>query len=162
MASIHEAGHLVVAQLFGVHGRAWIAPSDGSLMRGQKTWVGQCEFPALYRTRLLGRRRIMIAACGYVAEQCWKSRADADAFPIFHWDALCDPGAISPTDWAMADCEPGKPSRELVSACEAVEQYLRAGGSLWPDLLVASRLLISAASRHKRPMEAVAISTGAE
>jgi hypothetical protein len=43
MAAIHEAGHMVVANSFGVLCQAWIVPVlDGEPW--QKIWVGRCCF----------------------------------------------------------------------------------------------------------------------
>ena len=43
MAAIHEAGHMVVAEMFSIPAHAWITPVLDS-EPWQKMWVGQCCF----------------------------------------------------------------------------------------------------------------------
>lgn len=143
LASIHEAGHLVVVGHLGIKGaEAWIAPVDNASAGDVKTWIGQCKWPNRRRC-LSGISRMKIAVAGHVAEQCWRYRNEADAFPVFWEDGLWNPEAMSPTDWAGADHTPGWPSGKLVRACEAVETVLMPGGCLWLALLATSRHLLS-------------------
>jgi len=141
-ASVHEAGHLVVASSLGLKGvEAWIAPSGTASAMDEVTWIGQCGL--LLPPRLSAIRWMQVAVAGHVAEQCWQWRNEADAFPICWDDNLWDVLAMSPADWAMARHNPGQPSNKLVRACEAVEATLMPGGQLWPALLDRSRQLLS-------------------
>lgn len=143
LASIHEAGHLVVAGHLGIKSaEAWIAPVNNASAGDMKTWIGQCGFLAGQR-RMSNIGWMKIAVAGHVAEQCWQYRDEAGAFPIFWEDGLGDPEAMSPADWAMADHTPGGPSGKLVRACEAVERVLMPGACLWPALLATSRHFLS-------------------
>ncbi len=141
-ASIHEAGHFVVARSLGLKEiDAWIAHTGSAPSVDEAVWIGQCGFRTARRLSALGHMKIAVA--GFVAEQCWWSRNEADAFPIYWEDSLWDDWAMSPADWAMARHTPGEPTSKLVRACEAVEAALMPGGQLWPALLSSSRQLMN-------------------
>ena len=141
-ASIHEAGHFIVASSLGLKEvEAWITPTGATPSIDEAVWVGQCGFRAARRLSALGHMKIAVA--GFVAEQCWLSRNEADAFPICWDDSLWDGWAMSPADCAMARHAPGEPSSKLVRACEAVEAALMPGGQFWPALLSSSRQLMN-------------------
>ena len=92
--AVHEAGHVVMARLFGLTLlRALIAPDEGSWHGSvQVAPVGQLHPRAVAR---------LVGVAGKAAELCWTDR---------HYDVLDEdwwhPGTLSESDWAQTDACP--------------------------------------------------------
>jgi hypothetical protein len=143
MAAIHEAGHLVISQMFGFPCNAWIWPHD---VPGEKTWLGQTKSgPRFIVRRGATSSRVptkaqkrMIAVAGAIAEDCWLSSISGE-LEIDWWD----PNAMSETDWRLSGCPAGEPSTRLFKAADKVTTLLRPdGGRLWQPLILSARDLL--------------------
>jgi hypothetical protein len=145
MAAIHEAGHLVIARMFGFPGSAWIWPND---QPEEKTWLGRTKRCPIISVNH-GKVRVktptksqdrMIAVAGAVAEACWQDRAIWRVAVEWDWD---DPVVMSDSDWHLSGCPIGRPSPALYTAIDKVEALLRSDcGALWPSLCQTARDLI--------------------
>ena len=153
LAAIHEAGHVVIANSFGVQCQAWIMPEfdaedlleDQNLLY-QKTWTCVARFGRYgsFET-LTAQKRRMIAVAGAIAEGRWaeghRTRADATR----DW---FNPAVMSESDWRLANCPLGKPSKALFAAINKVGRLLRPDGALWPELITTARDLMVQSRQH--------------
>jgi hypothetical protein len=102
LSAIHEAGHAVIARHVGARvewAEIWRNPAPDE---GEKTWIGRIRFEGLSHPR---PRVAMIAVAGAIAEHVWRDDADfLENEGEWAWD---EEAIMSPTDWAMAGCEPG-------------------------------------------------------
>jgi hypothetical protein len=112
-AAVHEAGHIVIGESLG-HKLlfSYIQPTSTSDPRLEKTWIGQAVF---YPIRLK-KEREMVAVAGVVAECCWSGDTFDDIADFLESDG----DAMSPSDFALANCEPGQPTRRLLATAEKV------------------------------------------
>lgn len=136
-AAIHEAGHVVVAdhvnrdrQVRGASAHIFRNATDDH--RNQKTWLGKAEFSDSYLSPF---DRRMIACAGEAAELIWEK---SEPEPFDWW---C-PEAMSPSDWKLAECEPGEPDELCCEAIEELARLLSRDGPLWRDVTHEARRLI--------------------
>jgi hypothetical protein len=147
-SAMHEAGHLVVALHFGVpaHAEIW---RIGDPTLDERSWTGQtqmCRYEVRSdrRGRLRSRRirvtpatKRKIGVAGIIAEAVWQDDLTSPE------DLLCDPAAMSPTDWKMAGGAPDEDvGWRIIRAAEEVFGLLARGGPLWGELVTAARQLI--------------------
>ena len=136
-AAMHEAGHIVMARLFGlrdvfghIYPRWEVGPNETS-------WSGETNYQAMRQLRPLERR--MIAFAGAIAEYSWRRE---DIGPLF-WEPNLSP--MSPSDWHLAQCVPGELDRDD-NACEAIRRVAVLldwnRGKLWDELCKTARDLI--------------------
>ena len=136
--AVHEAGHVVMARLFGLTLlRALIAPDEGSWHGSvQVAPVGQLHPRAVAR---------MVGVAGKAAELCWTDR---------HYDVLDEdwwhPGTLSESDWAQTGCLPGAPDKAFFSALNQAAKLFRSGegeikqqGPLWGVLTQTAHVMTS-------------------
>jgi hypothetical protein len=126
LAAIHEAGHFTIARHLGL--LAFNARVEKTLIRAphEKFWIGDTRI----QSTTLAKSR-MVAVAGAVAEFCWDEKTYEDT-----QDGWEDPHTMSDSDWVLARCEPGEPSRELMRAIKQVFGLLDpTEGQLWPTLL---------------------------
>jgi hypothetical protein len=80
----------------------------------------------------------MVAVAGAVAEFCWDEETYEDTQD--QWE---DPHTMSDSDWALAGCDPGEHTRELMRAVRGVFNLLDpTAGQLWPTVLQKARSII--------------------
>ena len=141
-AAIHEAGHLVVGQHFGVRsGSAWLV-RHGHVSDWEKTWTGQHQALRRELDRLSDRRQMCIGVAGIVAENVWCFKDLQETVLPDYANELREPNAMSATDWKSTFHESGEPTWKLIQVCEEVHTLLTRGGRLWSPLLTESRNLI--------------------
>jgi hypothetical protein len=157
MASIHEAGHAVLAETFDLSYCVGIFPLPDVTA---ETWFESHTWIGTFRNggRLIKRRGLivktpptkrqerLIAVAGGIAEACWQYRNSDQQFEC-PWDLgldYCeDRHIMSDSDWELAGCAPGQPDTPFFTAVEKVIELLRPnGGALWPDLTRTARNLI--------------------
>ena len=138
-AAAHEAGHIVVAQHFGIAvlGAAiWPVNREDPLL--EATWSGQISVFRGSDNRPDVWRAIGIA--GTVAEAIWFDR-DGQADLELFWDfAFDEVAAMSPSDWRLCCAEPEIDSEELETAAADVAGLLL--GELRETLIKTARRLI--------------------
>lgn len=142
-SAVHEAGHYVVARWAGVRQvGAWIGRSKETDLTCNRSWTGQIVWNSGRLESISDRRRMMIAVAGAFATVVWEHHFDPDDTLYLEYPgiALGDPFFMSPSDWRLADHDPGDCSRRLERAAESVVELLQ--GELWQPLLAASRSLI--------------------
>jgi hypothetical protein len=134
LAAIHEAGHVVIANMLSINvAFAYIyEPHNHADPQFQKTWAGRtyCNLK-----KADPRQRRMIGVAGAVAELCWREEFVDD-------DYWTDPNMMSKSDWRLTRCRPGAPDERCVEAIYAVAEVLERGASLWGDLVRIARDLI--------------------
>jgi len=143
--AVHEAGHYVMAQhhgclVFGV--RIW--PNDHSDLVGETTWLGHCQLN-WWQASLKIRR--LIAVAGVAAVSIWNRDLCGDDLD---W---CDPDITSESDWRLAGCTPGEPTKHFLSAVDKAFAMFSPDGELWPKVLSKSRELIV----HSRTTQRISI-----
>lgn len=145
LASIHEAGHMIMAVHQGYDAHGWIHPSETDTPLEKKTWLGHMTAGNLPLE--IGHshlRRIGIA--GMVAETLWKNGHHAEYVePYGFEDELLDEDCMSYSDWRMADCLPGEPDDDLHAAAAEVAALFMS--DLWTPLIHMSRMLMRNAPR---------------
>jgi hypothetical protein len=83
----------------------------------------------------------MIGVAGAVAEFCWVGEWGIETIENGCWH---DPDVMSDSDWNIAGCPPGHPTRGLLGAVEGAFGLLnRDTGALFPQLTWEARRLIS-------------------
>src|SRR5689334_23185871 len=98
-------------------------------------WGGQTSNPLRKFQRLSRIRRCMIAVAGAVAEFGPGQLDDS----LFY-----DPEVMSPTDWKLAECEPGNPDRTCWRAVDKVAEIFNSDHGR-SELYNMARALIVAA-----------------
>jgi hypothetical protein len=145
-SAVHEAGHFVVGQHFGIRNHfAMIGPNrkPGTVLLTERSWTGQYGAHRKYLNRLSQRRRMILGLSGALAEEVWLNRSkDNDEWCWLGWleDMLLDENFMSPTDWDLVGEIPGNWSRALVRAAEETVRLLQ--GPLWQPLVTTARALI--------------------
>ena len=143
MASIHEAGHIVVARALGIRKAGGMIWYDQAKSEYDKSWIG-CAWLTRHIDSLSQIRRCMIGVAGAVAENAWEYPTD----DICLEDLFYDPYVMSNSDWRLANADPGVPTWKLINAAEkALVRLDRETGDLWKPLLSTSRELLIG-SRH--------------
>lgn len=102
LAAVHEAGHLVVARLFGVDisscrifpNRGWSAAEPTY----EKSWIGRIQFCSVKSSTVEQRRLIGIA--GVVAECCWNNEDETRGAEELLWEPRRNVGERLGVDWA--------------------------------------------------------------
>jgi hypothetical protein len=146
-AAVHEAGHTVIGIHIGLLPlpQAWIEPVANP-QADEKSWVGRTLFAQVPRSK---RGRRMFAVAGSVAEAIWRGGDLVDT------DCWYDPLQMSPSDWQLAECEPGSPDRACLFAIEEVAKLLARTGRLRSALVRQARRLIEDSRVHLQ-VEAIA------
>jgi hypothetical protein len=136
MAALHEAGHVVMADRVNRGKRVTSAGAvifpNTSGNPDEKTWIGKTDSWHHLMTPL---ERRLVACAGYAAEVIWDGGELDPDFWLF-------PEAMSPTDWAMAECEPGEIDDLCCDAIETLALLLNRDGPFWPKVLREARHLI--------------------
>jgi hypothetical protein len=78
------------------------------------------------------------ALAGAVAEAAWFEELDASVE-----DAVYDPAFMSETDWRLAECAPGDPTRAMLLSLDTLAGLLGSGGLLWPALVQQASALLA-------------------
>jgi hypothetical protein len=114
LASVHEAGHFVMARRVGMlclnAKTCEHQPKDLT----EKNWVGSIQCVTAGVTM---KTRRLVAVAGAVAEACWRG----ETFDNFQCDWELGPEIMSQADWEMSGCCPGEVSVQL---WKAVKQAL--------------------------------------
>jgi len=136
-AAIHEAGHVVVADHlnrnnFVQSASARIFRNPTSDPRSEKTWLGQARHSPDFLSPFELR---MVACAGAAAEFIWSG---SDPEPDDWWD----PESMSPSDWRLAECQPGEPDELCCEAIEELAKLLARDGRLWREVTHEARYLI--------------------
>lgn len=141
LAAIHEAGHALVAIHLGYKADAWIHRNETADPLREKTWLGHMTIRDLPPEPDHPHVR-MVAVAGMVAETLWKCGHDEEYAESWRWeDYLFDEDSMSPSDWRLSGCVPGKPDDDL---CHVVAQVGALFMSeLWLTLTRMSRTLMS-------------------
>jgi hypothetical protein len=134
LAAIHEAGHVVIANMLSVDvALAYIyEPHNHADPQFQKTWTGRTYYNL---KKANPRQRRMIGVAGAVAELC----CDGEFVDDDYWT---DPNMMSESDWRLTLCRPGAPDEKCCEAIYAVGAVLERGAPLWGDLVMKARDLI--------------------
>jgi hypothetical protein len=138
MAAIHEAGHAVIARHVGARSAQAHIERHSAADPFEKTWTGQCRV-AWIEHKVSPAHDAMISVAGAVAEHVWDGDGDflrAEGEWAWHEEAI-----MSPTDWDMAGCAPGKPDAAFMRAVDKVIDLLT--GPLKPELYATARRLIA-------------------
>jgi len=138
LAAIHEAGHVTMARYVGlIVTSAWLEETrEGGIY--EKFWIGHTSYmlPFISKKRISRKKMSMFAVAGTVAERCWHREA-------FDYDLWFDAYAMSDSDWAGCDCEPGDPPPQLLEIIKTVfSLFDREAGELWPAVVIEARSLI--------------------
>ncbi len=137
-AAVHEAGHLVVARhVFANHfwsyhhlkARIYRVP-EGT--RCGSTWNGDFPFEPF---DLPPEERAKIGVAGVIAITRWRGKSVQD----LDWK---NPKTMSKCNWGICDCEPGQPTRVLLTAADAVFTLLDPAADCWSDVFKEARRLI--------------------
>lgn len=148
-AAVHEAGHIVIAEQFGIGvARAAIWPTPRENARVEKTWGGQIQVFAGSESRPEAWRAIGIA--GRVAEDVWFEHDD-QAVDAYYWDFVFDEvAAMSTSDWQLCGAEPEIDADELSVAAAKIAGLLQ--GELREKLIKTARKLILEARDTSNPI----------
>lgn len=137
-AAMHEAGHIVICQLFTdcSWGAIWRVDDPAE---NERTWTGTSTLPDW----LSFDQHRMVAVAGAVAEAAWDDPDDWSA-----WDYALE----FPDDASLGDMRPfvdaDDPEAAIEIAMDKVWELLQPGGELWPSLLEEARWLIDTAKAY--------------
>jgi hypothetical protein len=133
--AIHEAGHAVIARHVGARDiSAYIFRRDDA-GPGDNTWGGQARYGRLHK--LSRKRRTMIAVAGAIAEYVWSDEVDVLEDEHAWWEEAI----MSPSDWSMAERNPGEPDAAFMRAVGRAIDLL--SGKLRAELYATARRLIA-------------------
>ena len=149
-AAIHEAGHVVVGRHFELSACAARIFRTDNPHKHAKLWGGTAdlftgtpsEASRSLREVLGVDNPVTVAVAGAVAEFCWQRVSFDETVDLGSWE---EPEVMSISDWQLAECEPGSPSKPFMTRVRLAFKLLNHGnGILWHPLLSEARKLIVA------------------